>query len=63
MYTRGKEHMENYQSKKRNSDSFIKKHQDEKHPRLPADFCAKVWSVSGLLDKTGISRGIDKKEQ
>ena len=34
--------MEKYQSRKRNSDSFIKKHQDEKHFGLPADFGAKV---------------------
>ena len=34
--------MEKYESKKRNSDSFIKKHQDEKHPGVPADFSAKV---------------------
>ena len=42
LYTRGKEHMEKYQSKTRSTDSFIKKHQDEKHPGLPADFGAKV---------------------
>ena len=34
--------MEKYQSKKRKCDSFIIKHQDAKHPGLPADFAVKV---------------------
>jgi hypothetical protein len=42
LYTRAKEHMEKYRSQKRNSESFIKKHQLEKHNDLPADFSAKV---------------------
>ena len=31
LYTRGREHLDKYRSTKRNKDSFIKKHQDEKH--------------------------------
>ena len=42
LYTRGREHVEKYQSKKRNSESFIKNHQIEKHHDMPADFSAKV---------------------
>ena len=37
LYTRGKEHIEKYKSKKRNIDSFIRVHQDEEHPGMPAD--------------------------
>ena len=42
LHTRGREHIDKYQSVKRNPDSFIKKHQLEKHSDLPADFSAKV---------------------
>ena len=40
IYTRGKEHFNNYKSKK--SDSFILKHQIEKHDGQDADFSASV---------------------
>ena len=40
MYTRAREHSQNYQ--KRDSESFIKKHQLVKHHGVQADFKAKV---------------------
>ena len=42
LYTRGKEHMEKYRSRQRRDDSFIQKHQIEKHGGVQADFAAKV---------------------
>ena len=42
LYSRGKEHIEKYRSKKRSTDSFINKHQVEKHHGMQADFTAKV---------------------
>ena len=41
LYTRGKEHIVKSLGAKKN-ESFIKKHQVEKHGDLPADFSAKV---------------------
>ena len=40
LYTRGGEHTANYN--KQTTDSFMKKHQDERHNGTPADFKAKV---------------------
>ena len=40
LYTRGKEHIKNYKSKQK--DSFIYKHQEDKHEGQPAEFDAKV---------------------
>ena len=42
LYTRGGEHIDKYKSRKRNHDSFIKKHQLEKHHDEVADFVAKI---------------------
>ena len=42
LYTRGREHLYKYHSTKRKKDSFIKKHQDEKHGGCEALFKAKV---------------------
>ena len=42
LYTRGKEHIEKYRSRQRRQDSFIEKHQNEKHGGAQADFTAKV---------------------
>jgi hypothetical protein len=50
--------MEKYRSQKRNPESFIKKHQLEKHDDLPADFSAKVTgSFQDCLTRQ-ISEGI-----
>ena len=40
LYTRGREHTANYQ--KQTQESFMKKHQNEKHDGAPADFHARV---------------------
>ena len=45
LYTRAKEHTDKYRSNKRNVDSFIKKHQDDKHHGGPANFKAKTTGV------------------
>ena len=42
LYTRGKEHVNKYQSKKTRAESFMHVHQNERHPGLPAEFQAKV---------------------
>ena len=38
LYTRGKEHVNKYQSRKTRAESFIHIHQNERHPGLPAKF-------------------------
>ena len=45
LYTRAKEHIGKYNSRKRCHDSFIKKHQDEKHQGRQAQFQAKTTEV------------------
>jgi hypothetical protein len=40
LYTRGKEHISNYEA--RNRESFMKNHQQEKHHGADADFSAEV---------------------
>ena len=50
--------MEKYKSKTRNSDSFIKKHQDEEHPGMPADFGAKVTGMFSDCLTRQISEGV-----
>ena len=42
LYTRAKEHVNKYMSRKTRAESFITTHQDDKHSGLPADFKAKV---------------------
>ena len=42
LYTRSKEHLEKCSSRKRNVDSFMKKHQVEQHRDIPPNFTAKV---------------------
>ena len=45
LYTRSKEHIAKYESRKQNKDSFIKKHQIEVHNDRPAKFNAKVTGM------------------
>ena len=42
LYTRSKEHMNKYSSRKRREDSFIQQHQVEHHGGSEAEFKAKV---------------------
>ena len=42
LYTRAKEHMNKYLSRKTRAESFIHTHQNERHTGLPAQFEAKV---------------------
>ena len=42
LYTRCKEHIQKSKSKKKSKDSFIRKHQLEKHAGAEAQFSAKV---------------------
>ena len=58
LYTRGREHIEKYRSRKRNIDSFMKKHQDEEHAGLPAEFGAKVTGMFKDCLSRQISEGV-----
>ena len=58
LYTRGKEHIDKYQSKKRCPESFMKKHQEEVHNDLPADFTAKVTGTFRDSLTRQISEGV-----
>ena len=58
LYTRGREHIEKYRSRKRNVDSFIKTHQDEEHPGMPADFGAKVTGMFRDCLTRQVSEGV-----
>ena len=59
LYTRSKEHIEKYKSKKRSHDSFIKKHQVEKHQDRPANFNAKVTGVFRDCLSRQVSEGVE----
>ena len=58
LYTRGKEHVGKYRSRKRNHDSFMKKHQQEKHGGREADFKAKVTGVFRDSLSRQVSEGV-----
>ena len=58
LYTRGKEHVGKYRSRKRNHDSFMKKHQVEKHGGREADFKAKVTGVFRDSLSRQVSEGV-----
>ena len=58
LYTRGCEHVDKYHSRRRNHDSFIKKHQLERHHDEPADFAAKVMGSFRDCMTRQISEGI-----
>ena len=58
LYTRGCEHVEKYLSRRRNHDSFIKKHQLERHHGEPADFVAKVMGSFRDCMTRQISEGV-----
>ena len=59
LYTRSKEHIEKYKSKKRSHDSLIKKHQVEKHQDRPANFNAKVTGVFRDCLSRQVSEGVE----
>ena len=58
LYTRAREHIEKYKSRKRNVDSFIKKHQDEKHNGDPADFKARATGMFRDCLSRQVSEGV-----
>ena len=58
LYTRGREHIDKYRSTKRNKDSFIKKHQDEKHGGCEAMFRAKVTGTFRDCLSRQVSEGV-----
>ena len=58
LYTRGREHLDKYRSTKRNKDSFIKKHQDEKHYGCEAEFRAKVTGTFSDCLSRQVSEGV-----
>ena len=51
--------MAKYESRKLNMDSFIKKHQVEKHNDRPAEFKAKVMGVFRDCLSRQISEGVE----
>ena len=59
MYTRSREHVQKYRSKKGGQDSFMKKHQDEKHNRREADFNARVTGVFVDSLSRQVSEGVN----
>ena len=58
LYTRGKEHLDKYRSTKRNKESFIKKHQDEKHYGIEARFRGKVTGTFSDCLSRQVSEGV-----
>ena len=58
MYIRAKEHIGKYNSRKRCHDSFIKKHQDEKHEGRQAQFKAKTTGVFRDCLSRQVSEGV-----
>ena len=61
MYTRGREHIEKY--RKRNMDSFIKKHQEDEHAGMPSEFGAKVIGMYKECLSRQISEGVSLRHQ
>ena len=58
LYTRAKEHIGKYKSRKRSHDSFIKKHQEEKHQGRQAQFKAKTTGVFRDCLSRQVSEGV-----
>ena len=58
LYTRSKEHIGKYMSRKSQADSFITKHQDEQHDGGEADFRAKVTGVFRDSLSRQVSEGV-----
>ena len=50
--------MEKYRSRKGKEDSFIEKHQNEKHGGIPADFTAKVTASFQDCLSRQVSEGV-----
>ena len=59
LYTRSKEHVDKYKSKKRRNESFIKKHQVEKHNDRPAKFRARVTGQFNDCLSRQVSEGVE----
>ena len=59
LYTRSREHISKYESRKLNKDSFIKKHQIDAHNDRPAQFKAKVTGVFKDCLSRQISEGVE----
>ena len=58
LYTRGKEHEQKFRSKKNNQESFMKKHQEERHAGLNTNFEAKVTGVFRACLTRHVSEGV-----
>ena len=58
LYTRAKEHTGKYNSEKQGHESFIKKHQEERHHGLPANFEGKVTSMFREFLSRQVSEGV-----
>ena len=59
LYTRSREHLQKYRSKKGGQDSFIKKHQDEKHNGREAEFNARVTGIFADSLSRQVSEGVN----
>ena len=58
LYTRSREHVKKYQSRKSRAESFIKKHQDKEHTGTEPDFKAKVTRVFKDSLSRQVSEGV-----
>ena len=56
LYTRSKEHVQNYA--RQNGESCMKKHQDDKHHGIDADFSAKVTASFNDCLSRQVSEGV-----
>ena len=59
LYTRAKEHTGKYNSKTQCHASFIKKHQEERHHGVPANFKGKVTSMFRDCLSRQVSEGVN----
>ena len=59
LYTRSKEHVGKYRSRKGNQDSFMRKHQDEKHDGVEAYFKARVTGMFADSLSRQVSEGVN----
>ena len=58
LYTRSREHMKKYQSRKSRAESFIKKHQDKEHIGTEPEVEAKVTRVFRDSLSRQVSEGV-----
>ena len=58
LYSRSKEHVKNYEKKKKEGESFMGRHSDEKHHGVEANFSARVTGVFRDCLSRQVSEGV-----